>query len=48
MRRNLFWLSDEQWRRIGPHLPKDVRARVARFPFQKICEQTQMRKHSRP
>src|SRR3974390_945486 len=25
MRRNLFWLSDEQWRRIGPRLPTDVR-----------------------
>ena len=25
MRRNLFWLSDEQWGRIKPHLPTDVR-----------------------
>ena len=25
MRRNLFWLSDEQWRRIEPRLPTDVR-----------------------
>ena len=25
MRRNLFWLSDEQWERIEPHLPTDVR-----------------------
>ena len=25
MRKNLFWLSDEQWNRIEPHLPKDVR-----------------------
>ena len=25
MRRNLFWLSDEQWNRIEPHLPTDVR-----------------------
>ena len=25
MRRNLFWLSDEQWRQIEPHLPTDVR-----------------------
>jgi pimeloyl-ACP methyl ester carboxylesterase len=24
-RRNLFWLSDEQWARIKPHLPTDVR-----------------------
>jgi transposase len=23
--RNLFWLSDEQWKRIEPHLPTDVR-----------------------
>ena len=25
MRTNLFWLSDEQWKRIEPHLPTDVR-----------------------
>ena len=25
MRDNLFWLSDEQWNRIEPHLPTDVR-----------------------
>ena len=25
MRSNLFWLSDEQWARIEPHLPTDVR-----------------------
>jgi transposase len=25
MSRNLFWLSDEQWARIEPHFPKDVR-----------------------
>jgi transposase len=25
MSRNLFWLSDEQWKRIEPHLPKKVR-----------------------
>jgi transposase len=25
MRKSLFWLSDEQWARIGPHLPTDVR-----------------------
>ena len=25
MRNNLFWLSDEQWDRIEPHLPTDVR-----------------------
>lgn len=30
MRRNLVWLSDEQWRQIELHLPKDVcgKARV--------------------
>ncbi|MFZ0151429.1 MAG: hypothetical protein WAM72_24410, partial [Xanthobacteraceae bacterium] len=22
--RNLFWLSDDQWQRIEPHLPTDV------------------------
>jgi transposase len=27
MRRNLFWLSDEQWLRIEPHLPRDVRGK---------------------
>src|SRR6476660_1575603 len=25
MRRNLFWLSEQQWRRIEPRLPTDVR-----------------------
>src|ERR1700738_2911782 len=25
MRSNLFWLNDEQWARIEPHLPPDVR-----------------------
>jgi transposase len=25
MRKNLFWLSDEQWKRIEPHLPTNVR-----------------------
>jgi hypothetical protein len=25
MRKNLFWLSDEQWAQIGPYLPRDVR-----------------------
>ena len=25
MRKNLFWLSEEQWSRIEPHLPTDVR-----------------------
>jgi len=28
MRRNLFWLSDEQWQQIEPHLPKDVRGKA--------------------
>ena len=27
MRRNLFWLSDDQWRLIEPHLPNDVRGK---------------------
>jgi transposase len=27
MSRNLFWLSDEQWQRIEPHLPTDVRGK---------------------
>ena len=27
MRRNLFWLSDEQWQMIEPYLPKDVRGK---------------------
>lgn len=25
MRKNLFWLTDEQWKRMEPHLPTDVR-----------------------
>jgi transposase len=25
MHKNVFWLSDEQWARIAPHLPMDVR-----------------------
>ena len=25
MRSNLFWLNDEQWARIEPHLPTDMR-----------------------
>ena len=25
MSRKLFWLSDQQWARIEPHLPRDVR-----------------------
>ena len=27
MRSNLFWLDDEQWARIEPHLPSDVRGK---------------------
>lgn len=27
MRSNLFWLNDEQWQRIEPHLPTDVRGK---------------------
>jgi hypothetical protein len=32
MRTNLFWLSDEQWKRIEPHLPTDVRGVDRRRP----------------
>ena len=28
MRRKLFWLSEEQWRHIEPHLPKDVQGKA--------------------
>ena len=28
MRRNLFWLDDEQWQRIEPLLPEDVRVKT--------------------
>jgi transposase len=28
MTRNQFWLSDEQWARIEPHLPTDVRGKA--------------------
>jgi transposase len=28
MRSNLFWLSDEQWARIEPYLPTDVRGKA--------------------
>lgn len=27
MRSNLFWLDDEQWSRIEPHMPSDVRGK---------------------
>jgi transposase len=27
MSRNPFWLNDEQWGRIEPHLPTDVRGK---------------------
>jgi transposase len=27
MRRNLFWLNDDQWQQIEPHLPQDVRGK---------------------
>jgi transposase len=27
MRSNLFWLNDEQWEKIQPHLPTDVRGK---------------------
>ncbi len=35
MRRNLFWLTDEQWKRIKPHLPRDVRG-VARADDRRV------------
>ena len=35
MRRNLFWLSDEQWERIEPHLPTNVRG-VARADDRRV------------
>jgi len=28
MRKNLYWLSDEEWQRIEPHLPRDVRGKA--------------------
>jgi len=28
MRKNLFWLSDREWERIEPHLPRDVRGKA--------------------
>jgi transposase len=28
MRSNLFWLTDEQWEQIEPHLPTDVRGKA--------------------
>ena len=27
MRSNLFWLNDQQWARVQPHLPTDVRGK---------------------
>jgi transposase len=27
MSRTLFWLTDEQWSRVEPHLPADVRGK---------------------
>lgn len=27
MSSNLFWLTDEQWQKIAPHLPRDVRGK---------------------
>ena len=37
MRRSLFWLSDEQWARIEPHLPTDVRG-VERVDDRRVAE----------
>ena len=28
MRKNLFWLSNREWKRIEPHLPRDVRGKA--------------------
>ena len=28
MRKNLYWLSDREWKRIEPHLPRDVRGKM--------------------
>jgi hypothetical protein len=28
VRRNLFWLTDEQWAKIAPLLPTDVRGKA--------------------
>ena len=28
MRKNLFWLNDEQWNKMEPHLPTDVRGKA--------------------
>jgi transposase len=27
MRKSLFWLSDDQWEQMMPHLPTDVRGK---------------------
>jgi hypothetical protein len=35
MCRNLFWLGDEQWGRIKPHLPTDLRG-VARVDDRRV------------
>jgi len=35
VRKNLFWLSDGQWERIEPHLPRDVRG-VARVDDRRV------------
>ncbi len=35
MMTNLFWLTDEQWQRIEPHLPTDVRG-VARVDDRRV------------
>lgn len=28
MRKNLYWLSDREWERIEPHVPRDVRGKA--------------------
>ncbi len=37
MRKSLFWLSDQQWKRIEPHLPTDVRG-VERVDDRRVTE----------
>jgi transposase len=39
VRRNLYWLSDEQWKRIEPHLPTDA----LKAPASKRNEGTQVK-----
>jgi len=38
MRKNLFWLNDDQWAKIEPHLPDDVRG-IAREDDRRIISE---------